>query len=963
MPNSADQAARDQPPRCAGAVHRIDASSPLRLDRLSGPFIVRLGYVDLFAVPLTGGEATGARRHVLRVEAGGLVCALPTAADIALVAVGSLDAAIEEMPGVPPRDLTSLLEAWMSSIGEAVFGSTPAWPDRVVAPGPEAACAAGTRLYAGDAPVWVRPLEGRIVQSFDPGEIAVEDHGSVLPLVAALHARAVTSARFAVVATADLPAGEMAASLEEFHRRALDGISRQIARLDEASHQRLLARRAGDDKAMSHAVSGLGALVDGKAAAATGALAASPLLAAFAAVAQSLGSPVQPAALSGLPEISLASLGRVTGFAYRRVLLRGAWWRADNGPLIGYRMPDQQPVALLPGRRGGYRLVDGPSGEGTAVTGGVAAHLAVEAVMLYPPLPAAARKAGGFARFAFRGSLRDVVSILTMGLLAGALGSVVPIATGFLFERVVPRADMVELVAIIAGLVLATFGAASFELVKAIALQRLEARAEGLLQPAIMQRLLDLPVGFFRGFGTGDLTDRILGVQRIRRLITGTTIASLLAVGFSITSFAVILAYSPPLALLSAALVAVAVAIGAGLGYAQLRHERVAVERGGREDALVIQLINGVGKLRVSASEARLFALWAGLFAGRKAATLAGRRYANLRATFYGSYPTLALMLLFLAASRSIGGHADGSGSGLPLGGFLAISTAFGQFLAAMIGGAGALTTMVGAMPLFERLHVILETEPEKHRDRVDPGTLTGAIEVSHVSFRYDPAGPLVLDDISLRIEPGQFVAIVGASGSGKSTLSRLLLGLETPESGDILYQGQSLATLDISALRRRIGVVLQNTRAMSGSIFETITGGLPFSLEDAWDAARMAGIAADIEAMPMGMHTVLMEGAVTLSGGQMQRLMIARALVARPQLLIFDEATSALDNATQAVVTASLSGLHVTRILIAHRLTTIRSADLILVLDRGRLVEAGDFESLMLKDGVFHALARRQMA
>jgi ATP-binding cassette subfamily C protein len=219
-----------------------------------------------------------------------------------------------------------------------------------------------------------------------------------------------------------------------------------------------------------------------------------------------------------------------------------------------------------------------------------------------------------------------------------------------------------------------------------------------------------------------------------------------------------------------------------------------------------------------------------------------------------------------------------------------------------------------------------------------------------------------VLRGIDLAIEPGQFVAIVGASGSGKSTLQRLLLGFETAESGDILYDGQPIGNLDTSALRRRVGVVLQSARVMSGSIYENITAGLPYSLDEAWEAARMAGLAADIEAMPMGMHSVLMEGASTLSGGQLQRLMIARALIGKPQVLIFDEATSALDNVSQAVVTDSLNRLHATRIVIAHRLSTIRDADKIFVMERGRLVESGGFEALMAGNGTFAALARRQL-
>jgi NHLM bacteriocin system ABC transporter ATP-binding protein len=521
---------------------------------------------------------------------------------------------------------------------------------------------------------------------------------------------------------------------------------------------------------------------------------------------------------------------------------------------------------------------------------------------------------------------------------------------------VVPRAELGTLMAVIGGLALAALGGASFDLVKAIALVRLESRMEASMQPLIMQRLLSLPVGFFRNFGTGDLTDRVLAIQRIRHLITGTAITSLLSGGFALVSLGVIVAFSPKLALLSVALVGVAALVTAALAIAQLRHEREAVRLGGREDGLVLQFVQGISKLRVSAGETRMFGLWAEIFAERRSALVRGQGYANLRTTFYGCYPLIAFLLLYKVAAGSLGPN------GLSLGAFLAISTAFGQLLAAMMAAGASLAGVLGALPLFERLKPIVTTEPERQDDKADPGALTGAIEISRLSFRYEPEAPLVLDDVSLKIEPGQFAAIVGPSGSGKSTLQRLLLGFETAESGDILYDGQPIGNLDTSALRRRIGVVLQSARIMSGSIYENITAGLPYSLDEAWDAARMAGLAADIEAMPMGMHSVLMEGASTLSGGQLQRLMIARALIGKPQILILDEATSALDNVSQAVVTESLNRLHATRIVIAHRLSTIRDADKIFVMERGRLVESGGFDALMAGDGTFAALARRQL-
>jgi NHLM bacteriocin system ABC transporter ATP-binding protein len=932
-----------------GATERIAADAPVRLDTYAGFFLVRAGYVDLFVVPLVDGAPFGARRHVLRVPAGRLVAGLPAAPSAVVIAVGGLETEIEHLRSIEPLTLPSaaeepLLDLWIAGIAEAAFGSAPAWPEVLAQAGAEVDCAAGSRLHAGRAVLWVQP-----------GAFAIGDGeaqmATALPLAAGFFLRARDDARCFARPTSAMPIAELREGLAAFHGFAAEAIAAGLTAHDHAAQARLTARGALDAKTMSSAILRLARVGQRAAPTSTGAEAV-PLVAAFSAVAEHLGVPLSAWPRTDLRQRSLPQLARLAGFGFRRVLLREGWWCKDNGPLVGHLAETHAPVALLPIGRGRTLMLDG-TGE-RVVTPDIAATLEPEAVTLYRPPPPEIRSLLGLAGQIFRGARGDLFAIVTMGLLGSLLGTFIPIGTGFLFEWVVPRAELGALAAVIGGLVLVALGAASFDLVKAIALVRLESRMEAGLQPLIMQRLLSLPVGFFRNFGTGDLTDRVLAIQRIRHLITGTAIVSLLSGGFATVSLAVILIYSPMLALLSLGLVGLAALITAALAIAQLRHERDAVRLGGREDGLVLQFIQGISKLRVSAGEARMFGRWAEVFAERRSALVRGQRYGNLRATFYGCYPIIATLLLYRVAAGSLGE--------LSLGGFLAVSTAFGQLLAAMMAAGGSLAGTLGAVPLFERLRPIVTTEPERQDDKADPGHLNGAIEISRLSFRYAPEAPLVLEDVSLSIGPGEFVAIVGASGSGKSTLQRLLLGFETAESGDILYDGQPIGNLDTSALRRRIGVVLQSARIMSGSIHENITAGLPYSLDEAWEAARMAGIAEDIEAMPMGMHSVLMEGASTLSGGQLQRLMIARALIGKPQVLIFDEATSALDNVSQAVVTESLNRLHATRIVIAHRLSTIRDADRIFVMERGRIVESGSFDALMAGDGTFAALARRQL-
>lgn len=294
---------------------------------------------------------------------------------------------------------------------------------------------------------------------------------------------------------------------------------------------------------------------------------------------------------------------------------------------------------------------------------------------------------------------------------------------------------------------------------------------------------------------------------------------------------------------------------------------------------------------------------------------------------------------------------------------FLAFNAAFSGLLGAMVGMTSTFLSVAEIIPLYERATPILKTLPEIDEVKTDPGHLTGELDISRIFFRYHEVGPLVLQDVSLRARPGEFIAVVGSSGSGKSTLLRLLLGFETPESGAIYFDGQDLAGLDVQSVRRQMGVVLQNSQLLPGNIFDNIVGSLPLTMDDAWEAAALAGLAEDIQQMPMAMHTAITAGSSTLSGGQRQRIVIARAIVNKPRIIIFDEATSALDNRTQAEVSRSLEGLNATRIVIAHRLSTIINADRIYVMDQGKIVQSGTYAELISQEGPFAEMAKRQLA
>jgi ATP-binding cassette subfamily C protein len=462
-------------------------------------------------------------------------------------------------------------------------------------------------------------------------------------------------------------------------------------------------------------------------------------------------------------------------------------------------------------------------------------------------------------------------------------------------------------------------------------------------------------VPFFRQFAAGDLTARAMGIDTIRQVLTGSVIASLLAGLFSLFNLGLLFAYDAGLAVLATILVLIAVGATAAASTVQLRYERPLSALQASIAGTVLQLISGIAKLRVAGAEGRAYAVWAAKFTAQRKLAYQAQTTQNRLEAFNAAFPIVASIAIFaVVALRSAPLQSTGI--------FLAFIAAFGGLLAAALEMSLGVLSILRIVPLFEQAQPILQALPEVDQGKASPGELRGAIDVSHVSFRYGMDGPLLLHDISMRIEAGEFVAIVGPSGSGKSTLLRLLLGFETPEIGAIRYDNRNLAELDLEAVRRQIGVVLQNGKLMPGDIYTNIVGSSLLTIDDAWDAATLAGLANDIRQMPMGMHTVISEAGSTFSGGQRQRLMIARALVAKPRILLFDEATSALDNRTQALVSTSLERLEATRIVIAHRLSTIINADRIYVVEAGRIVQQGTYAELVDQGGPFGELIRRQM-
>ncbi len=652
----------------------------------------------------------------------------------------------------------------------------------------------------------------------------------------------------------------------------------------------------------------------------------------------------------------LLDIVRCSQIRCRQVILSGEWWKTDNGSFLAFFGDDSSPVALIPVTGHSYKMIDPADGSERIVKSETALKIDPKAYMFYRVLPNKKLDVADILKFCWHGSIkRDLSLVVFIGVLGGILNMFVPIANGILFDSIIPDGERGQLLQM--ALILGSFGisAVLFQLVRTFAMLRIEGRTDTMVQAAVWDRVLSLPAPFFRQFTAGELTMRVMGINKIRKAVSGTVITTILSALFSIFNLGLLFKYSSIMAFYALALIFISAAVTFACSFLQMRYERELIGVSNKIVGQVLQIIGGIAKFRVAGAEKRAFFQWAKAFGRQREIEFRNEAIENALITFNEIFPIITSIVIFYAAFIT---NALGAGS------FIAFNSAFTGFMAAMLALSGVIPVLNNIIPTYESTKPILQTLPEYDEIKEDPGELDGSIELSHVTFRYNPDAPVVINDLSLKINKGEYLAIVGASGCGKSTILRLLLGFEKPESGKIYYGGHDIDKVDIRSIRKQLGVVMQNSQLMAGDIKSNIIGAnLNLSMDDAAEAAKMAGLYEDIQAMPMGMFTVISEGGSTLSGGQRQRLMIARALADKPKIIFFDEATSALDNKTQAVVSKSMDSLKATRIVIAHRLSTILKCDRIIVLDKGRIVEEGSYEELMNNRNMFYELAKRQLA
>lgn len=662
------------------------------------------------------------------------------------------------------------------------------------------------------------------------------------------------------------------------------------------------------------------------------------------------------------PSDPIQQISRQLHVQYRRVKLSDAWWREEGGPLLATRESDGAPVALLP-IRGGYRAVvfeaDGTELEVPRVGEDLVGALDSIATMFYRPLPARGLGLSDLLGYIVRGNGRDALVIVLTTLVTAALTAAVPVLTGIVVGSVIPQFNRNELLFIGIVLVAIAMGTAITHVVTGIAFLRIETRASMSVTAAFVDRVLQLPADFFRTTSSGDLTQRVMAIEQIRSLLTQAFLSMVVSLLAGFANLGVLLFYDLELGAVAVGIITIELLVILGVSVYLARVDyRMAVAKGDL-DGFGIDALSGIRQIRIQGSRQRVLAQLL-VRIGRVAGLTYRAGLAGILIRMTGLlFSQVALVIVFLQFTARL--ESTGAGP-MESGGFVAFVTALTAFLGTIMSIAPGIQTLARIYPQYLRIKPLLEAEPEAVEHAGETIVLEGKVAADRIVFRYGPDLPLILDDVSVKAAPGEFIAIVGRTGCGKSTLLRVMLGLERPESGTVLFEDVPLDNLDPTVVRSQIGVVMQSNDGLSGNVQSTILGtGSQRGMDDAWAAAAKVGMSEEIERMPMGMLTMVTP--TSMSQSQLQRLMIARALVDDPEILFLDEATSALDNQTQDEITRAIERLGTTRVVIAHRLSTIRRADRIYVLDRGRVVQVGDFETLSTQDGHFRELMAGQLS
>ena len=978
----------DKSPNCTSIAELVARSGttvpcagnlPVKLDDPGSVWFIDQGSVNLFLVEFKDGVEQAAPQHLLRREAGWILPGVaPDERDnnkdttLSLIAKGSPGTLLKRLPAsllseVHPAELAEQTDTWLTAITDTL--------SRFASPIPRATALADPGMARTFPPctlsvhrnvVWVsKPLCGEFLfmDIVDQAELAEASgsHETMIPLTRTSWLTLFDRATLLGKSTETLAQQDMLLpALASFHAVAfaLERLNRQLAVVDEVNLERArtTSRRTAEKTARQRLFNiydlptGQDTRVEDTAL--TDAL---QIIGRHEGIDFKIPTRSEP---SDTP-VSLVEVLDASAVRARRVRLKAEdhWWRGDSNAMLGFRAEDGQPVALLPGKFGRYREIDPVSKRSVRIAAGRANTLGEEAWMFYRPLPSENVKPSDLLGIALHGSAADLVRLVISGLPGGLIKLLPALALGYAANEITAggSAGVIYSVAV----ALAVFGllGALLHLFQSTAMMRLEGRSASRAEAAFWDRLMRLPASILHRHSTGDLAMSGMTFQNLRDGLQGVVADSLLSIIFLLPVFGIIFFYNTTLGVITLAFSLASLLITVALGLLQISPYGRMIRATRRVTGRLFQIVGGFTKLRVENAEGSAFAIWAQDYREQKRAELELGAFEGHARAFGAALPFLAGGVLLFAVAAV-------SDRDILIGDFLVVYLVFIVFQSAIARLGESFGTIAAMLPAFDQMRPLLAAVPETETEGKPVEYLGGEILFDQVSFRYDPDGPLILDDVTIHARPGEFVAITGESGAGKSTLFRLALGVDRPTAGAVYYDGRDLRHLNLKQVRRKIGAVPQSVGLHPMDIWDNLVSHHEEVVtEDVWTATRVAEVENEIKGMPMGMMTMVGSSGAVLSGGESQRVTIARSVIGSPRIMLFDEATNWLDNENQAKVMQNLTGLTSTRVVIAHRLSTLQQADRIYVLQAGKVVQSGSFKELMEAEGVFRKLVKRQIA
>ena len=953
---------------------------PVELDDPDNAWFIDRGAVDLFLLEFKDGVEHAPPQHLLRCQSGRLLPGVaPDEQDdyqkdttLRLIAKGLPGTLLKRLPSsllseVDPANLAEQTDTWLTAItkGLSRFVSHLPRPTALAEPGLTQTLAPCT-LSVQRGVVWVSEESGSstlFMDMIDQAQLAEASgpHQAVIPLTRTSWLTLFNEATVSGKSTETLARqGMLPSALASFHVVAfnLERLNRRLAVVDEANleRERTTSRRTAENAARQRLFNIYDLPIDREAKVEDTALAdALQIIGRHEGIDFRIPARSRP---SDSP-IGLVDILDASGVRARRVRFKdeGNWWRGDSNALLAFRSEDGQPVALLPGMFGRYREIDPVSKRSVRVAADRAGALEEEAWMFYRPLPSGKVKPADLLGIALHGSGANLLRLVMAGLPGGLIKLLPALALGFVANHIVAGGSAVPLYAVAVSL--AGFGllGALLQLLQSSALMRLEGRSASRVEAAFWDRLMRLPPKILHRQPAGDLAMSGMTFQNVRDDLQGVVADSLLSVIFLLPVFCVIFFYDATLGSIALLFSLASLMVTVVLGLRQISPYGRMISAARRVTGRLFQIIGGIAKLRVENAEGSAFAIWARDYREQKRAEVEMGALEGHSRAFGDALPFLAGGVLLFAVV-TVG---DGI---VPIGDFLVVYTVFIVFQSAIARLGESFGTIAAMLPALDQMRPLLSSIPETSDEGEPVERLGGDVLFDRISFRYDPDGPLILDDVTIHARPGEFIAIAGESGAGKSTLFRLALGIDRPSAGAVYYDGRDLKSLNLKQVRRKIGAVPQSIGLHPQDLWDNLVSHHEkVAIDEVWSAARVAEIEGQIKGMPMGLMTMVGTRGAVLSGGESQRVTIARSVIGRPRIMLFDEATNWLDNESQANVMRNLTTLTSTQIVIAHRLSTLEKADRIYVMQAGKVVQSGSFSELMEVDGIFKDLVRRQVA